>query len=255
MKQRNSYSRIVQDLEEWDHLSKGSKIRLFQHCIEKDISSFLINFSNPGKYDHGLGTAFSESGLSRDEVQLIGIPEKGISKADGLIEQVEKILDLMDTDYLDLLILDLEGPSEEIIAGIEQLRAQEKIVEIGVLEDKPGEKKEFLKEFPASATLSAFRFTPAAVKSLTLAEAASEETTQMIIPVSGDWENENESLQRTGEKYNLRPKELLFAWLLHHKAHYHPVIKGDSEAVIDSAVKAFHTTIIDEDLEKLPERL
>ena len=255
MKQRNSYSRIVQDLEEWDHLSKGSKIRLFQHCIEKDISSFLINFSDSGKYDHGLGTAFSESGLSRDEVQLIGIPEKGITKTEDLIEQVEKILILMDTDYLDLLILDLKGPHEEVIAAIEQLRAQEKIVEIGVLEEKPGDKRDFLKEFPASATLSTFRFTPAAVKSLTLAEAAYEETTQMIIPVSGDWENENESLQRTAEKYNLRPKELLFAWLLHHKAHYHPVIKGDSEAVIDSAVKAFHATLIDEDLEKLPERL
>ena len=255
MKQRNSYSRIIQDLEEWEHLSKGSKIRLFQHCIEKDISSFVINFSNSGNYDHSLGTAFSESGLSRDEVQLIGIPEKGYTKADELVERVEKILELMDTDYLDLLILDLEGPHEEIIAAIEQLRAQEKVVEIGVLEGRPGEKREFLKDFPASATLSTLKFTPAAVKSLTLAEAASEETTQMIIPISGDWENENESLKRTAEKYNLRPKELLFSWLLHHRAHYHPVIKGDSEAVIDSAYKAFHTTVIDEDLEKLPERL
>lgn len=255
MKQRNSYSRIVQDLEEWSELSKGSKIRLFQHCIEKGISSFLINFSKSHNYDHGLGTAFSESGLSRDEVQLIAVLDKGITKTEELIEQVEKILNLMDTDYLDLIILDFAGPHEEIIAAIEQLRAQEKLVEIGVLEEKPGDKSEFLKEFPASATLSAFKFTPAAVKSLTLAEAASEETTQMIIPVSGDWENENESLKKTAEKYNLRPKELLFSWLLHHRAHFHPVIKGDSEAVIDSAVNAFHATIIDEDLEKLPERL
>lgn len=255
MKQRNSYSRIIQDLEEWDQLEKGSKIRLFHHCVEKDITSFLINFSSSGKYDHGLGTAFSESGLSRDEVQIIGILKKGITKTDDLIEQVEKILNLMDTDYLDLLILDLEGPYEEIIAAIEQLRAQEKVVEIGVEEEKREEKMDFLKDFPASATFSVFKFTPAAVKNLTLAEAASEGTTQMILPVSGNWENENESLKKTAEKYKLLPKELLFAWLLHHRAHFHPVIKGDSEAVIDSAVKAFHATIIDEDLEKLPERL
>lgn len=255
MKQRNSYSRIIQDLEEWDSLSKGAKIRLFQHCIEKDISSFLINFSHSTNYQHSLGDAFSESGLSRDEVQLIGVPKKGITKADDLIEQVEKILNLLDTDYLDLLLLDFSGSHEETILAIEQLRAQEKIVEIGVLEEKPGAQKELLQDFPASAVLSTFSFTPAAVKTLTLAEATHEETTKMIIPVSGDWENENESLKKTADKYNLRPKELLFAWLLHHKAHFHPVIKGNSEAVIDSAVKAFHTSIIDEDLEKLPERL
>lgn len=255
MKQRNSYSRIIQDLEEWDSLSKGAKISLFHHSIEKDITSFLINFSNSTNYGHGLGTAFSESGLSRDEIQLIAVPEEGITKADDLINQVGKILMLLDTDYLDLLLLDFSGSYEEIISAVERLRAQEKVVEIGVLEEQPGEKSEFLKDFPASAVLSTFRFTPAAVKSLTLAEAASAETTPMIIPVSGDWENENETLRKTAEKYDLRPKELLFAWLLNHEAHFHPVIKGNSEAVIDSAVKAFHASIIDEDLKKLPERL
>ena len=255
MKQRNSYSRIIQDLEEWDSLSKGKKIRLFRHCVEKDITSYLINFSNSRNYGHGLGTAFSESGLSRDEIQLIAAPEKGITKAEDLMDWVEKILILMDTDYFDLLVLDFSGPYEGIIEALQQLRAQKKVVEIGVVERKPGEKKDFLNNFPASAVLSTFRFTPAAVKSLTLAEAAPEGITQMIIPVSGDWENENEGLKNAAEKYQLRPKELLFAWLLHHKAHFHPVIKGNSEAVIDSAVKAFHTVIIDEDLEKLPERL
>lgn len=255
MKQRNSYSRIVQDLEEWHALSKGTKIRLFQHCIERDISSFLINFSTSGNYDHGLGAAFSESGLSRDEIQFIGVLEKGITKADDLIAQVEKILNLLDTDYLDLILLDFAGSFEEVISAIEQLRAQDKVVEIGVLEEKPGEKKDFLKDFPASAVLSTFKFTPAAVKTLTLVEAASEEATHMIIPVSGNWENEHEGLQKAAKKYNLRPKEFLFAWLLHHRVHYHPVIKGNSEALIDSAVNAFHTSIIEEDFEKLPERL
>ena len=255
MKQRNSYSRIIQDLEEWDGLSKGSKIRLFQHCIEKDISSFLINFSKSRNYNHGLGTAFSESGLSRDEVQLIGVTKKGTTTAGQILEEVEEILNLMDTDYLDLLITDFSGPHEETINAVEQLRAQGKVIELGILQEQPGQKEDNWNDFPASASLSTFRSTPASVKSLTLAEAASEETTQMIIPESGNWEKENESLKKTGNKYGLQPKELLFAWLLAHKAHFHPVIKGNSEAVIDSAVKSFHTMIIDEDLKKLPERL
>ena len=255
MKQKNSYSRIIQDLEEWDNLSKGAKISLFHHCVEKDITSFLINFSGSSGYSHDLGTAFSESGLSRDEIQIIAAPKKDITKADDLVAEAEKILNLMDTDYLDLLLLDLAMPYEEIIKAVEQLRAQEKLVEIGILEDKPGEKADFLKDFRASAVLSSFRFTPAAVKSFTLAEAAAREITHMILPVSGDWENEHEELKNMAQKYQLRPKELLFAWLLHHKAHFHPVLKGNSEAVIDSAVKAFKIHLIEEDFDKLPKRL
>lgn len=255
MRQRNSYSRIIQDPEYWKDLSKGVKIQLFHHCVEKDITSFALNFSRSNSYNHGLGVAFSESGLSRDEIQFIAaLPEQSDS-AGNIPEQVEEILKILDTDYLDLLLLDLDAPPEVIIPVIEQLRAQGKIVEIGVMENRPGEKRDFLKDFPASATLSNFRFTPAAVKSLTLTEAASEETTQMIIPESGDWENENEALKAVASKYNLRPKELLFSWLLSLKAHFHPIIKGNSEAVIDSAQKAFHTSIIEEDLEKLPEKL
>lgn len=255
MRQRNSYSRIIQDPEVWEELPKGRKIQLFHHCVEKGISTFLIDFSKAETYNHNLGAAFSESGLSRDQIQMIACPGRDLTDEESVQTRVEKILNLLDTDYLDLLILDFEAPAEVLLSSIEKLRARGKIVEVGVLEKKPGEKKEFLEDFPASATLSTFSFTPAAVKSLTLAEAASEETTQMIIPQSGDWENENEELKLTANKYDLRPKELLFAWLLHHKAQFHTVIKGNSEAVIDSAYKAFHTSVIEEDFKKLPERL
>ncbi|MCC8359401.1 aldo/keto reductase [Salinimicrobium sediminilitoris] len=255
MRQRNSYSRIIQDPEDWEELSKGNKIQLFQHCVEKGITTFLIDLSKSESYSHSLGTAFSESGLSRDQVQLIACPGKNLTTEQDILDRVEKILNLLDTDYLDLLILDFDAPSEIILSSMEKLRARGKIVEVGVLKRRTGEKMEFLKDFPASATLSTFSFTPSAVKSLTLAEAASSETTQMIIPESGDWENEHEALKTVANKYNLRPKEMLLAWLLHHKAQFHAVIKGNSQAVIDSAYKAFHTSIIEEDFKKLPEKL
>lgn len=254
MKQRNSYSRIIQDFEEWGQLSKGSKIRLFQHCIEKDISSFLINFSQPQNYDHGLGTAFSESGLSRDEIQFIGTLQDA-KEEEEIISGVDKILEIIDTDYLDLLILNFKISSETLLSVVQRLRAQGKIVEIGIFEDEPGKKSPFLSNFPASATLSNFRFSPAAVKTLTLAKEGPTETTQMLFLESGDWENDHSDVKRLGEKYELRPKELLFAWLLHHPGHFHPVIKGNSESGIDAVVNAFHTTLIEEDFKKLPERL
>lgn len=255
MRQRNSYSRIIQDPEAWDQLSKGKKIQLFQHCVEKGITTFLIDLSGSGTYSHDLGTAFSESGLSRDQIQMVACPGRNLTDEETILDRVENILNLLDTDYLDLLILDFDAPSEVLLSSIKKLRARGKIVEVGILERRPGEKKEFLEDFPASAALSTFSFTPAAVKSLTLAEAASEGMTQMVIPESGDWENEHEELEMVASKYNLRPKEILFAWLMHHKAQFHAVIKGNSEAVIDSAYKAFHTSVIEEDLKKLPEKL
>lgn len=255
MRQRNSYSRIIQDPKDWEGLSKGKKIQLFQHCVEKGITTFLIDFSKAETYNHSIGTAFSESGLSRDQIQMIACPGRNLTDEQTILDRVEKILNLLDTDYLDLLILDFDAPSQVMLSSLEKLRARGKVVEVGVLKRKTGEKMEFLKDFPASATLSTLSFTPAAVKSLTLAETASEETTQMIIPESGDWENEHEELKKVADKYNLQPKEMLFAWLLHHKAQFHAVIKGNSETIIDSAHKAFHATIIEEDLKKLPERL
>ena len=41
MRQKNSYSRIIQDITSWETNNWGDKIRLFQHCVEKDITSFL----------------------------------------------------------------------------------------------------------------------------------------------------------------------------------------------------------------------
>ena len=253
MRQRNSYSRIILDPVEWEPLSKGSKIQLFQHCIEKDITSFIIN-SNSEEYDHSLGAAFSESGLSRDEIQFIASVHY-LAEEEKIVGRVDGILELLDTDYLDLLILDFSLSSELLLSVIQRLRAQGKITEIGVFEDKPGRQSRFLEEFPASATLSSFQFTPAAVKTLTLVQEGPAETSQMLMLRSGDWENEHEALGKMAKKYNLLPKELLFAWLLHHEGHFHPIIKGKSEAVIDSAVKAFHTRLIQEDYNKLPEIL
>ncbi|NJW52843.1 aldo/keto reductase [Salinimicrobium oceani] len=255
MRQRNSYSRIVQDPVQWEEVSKGKKIQLFHHCIEKGISTFLVDLSSSASYSHDLGTAFSESGLSRDQVQLIACPGRELREEEEILTRVEKILDLLDTDYLDLLLLDFEAPADVLLNSTEKLRARGKIVELGILKKNFGELRDTSEKFPASATISTFSFTPAAFKSLTLAEPASSETTQMIIPESSTWENEHKELKLLAQKYELRPKELLFSWLLQHRAQYHTVIKGNTETGIDSAYKAFHTSLIEEDFENLPKKL
>lgn len=253
MRQRNSYSRIVQELEDWQLLSKGQKIKLFQHCIENNISSFLINFSNPAFYDTELGTALSESQLSRDEIQLLANLRTKSSGEDDIVSEVEQILKILKTDYLDLIFIDGENASEEKVSALELLQSRGKLKETGLsnLENKQDPKWGL--SLPCKARLSSLTFNRGSIKSLTLKKPDLKEITEMLFLESTGEESDNKELEAMSQKYGLLPKELLFAWLLEHPAHLHPVIKGKTEAVIDSAAKAFHTTLIKEDWLKLPD--
>lgn len=255
MRQRNSYSRIVHELEQWQQLEKGTKIRLFQHCVENNITSFLINFSNPAHYDRDLGTALSESQLSRDEIQLIARLGSGNSNKDETVSEVEKILKILKTDYLDLIFIAPENISEETTSALEQLKVKGKIKEIGLCKTSITQDKDWNSDFPCSATLSSLSFTRGSMKSLTLKKPNSREISEMLFLESTGEENEHKELEEIGHKYGLLPKELLFAWLLEHPANFHPVIKGKTEAVIDSAAKAFHTKLIKEDWLNLPGKI
>lgn len=251
MRQRNSYSRIIQELEEWQQLPKGPKIQLFHHCIENDITSFLVNFSGPASYHQELGTALSESQLSRDKIQLIANIGSGKTDQDGLISEVREILEILRTDYLDLVFLEGKDLSEESISALEQLKAQGKIMETGLSKLENGQDTEWNLPFPCSATLSSLSFNRGTMKSLTLKKPNSKEIAEMLFLESTGEENTNAELKEMSDKYDVLPKELLFAWLLAHPAHFHPIIKGKDEAVIDSAAKAYNTRLIKEDYLKL----
>ena len=253
MRQRNSYSRIVQELEDWQHLSKGLKIQLFQHCIENNITSFLINFSNPAFYDRELGTALSESQLSRDEIQLIANLRTKDSGEHDIVSEVEQILEILKTDYLDLIFIDGKNASEEKVSALGLLQSRGKLKETGVSNLKNEQDPEWNFPLPCKARLSSLTFNRGSIKSLTLEKPTSKEISKMLFLESTGEENQNEHLEAMSQKYGLLPKELLFAWLLEHPGHLHPIIKGKSEAVIDSAAKALNTRLIKEDRLKLPD--
>lgn len=252
MRQKNSYSRIIWDLEQWEHKPKGSKIQLFHHCVEKDITSFFIDTSEfVVTPKDSLGTALSESGLSRDEIQLIGgIREIGLD-SEAIIAKTEELLLNLKTDYLDLLLVDISSSSEVVMPAVERLRSQGKVMETGIFEKNPNQDN-LPEKIQVNATLSPWKYTPAAIKLLSLDRPAKENITEMLFLDTRDSGGE---LQEIADKYRLSPQQFVLAWLLQHPSHFHPVLTGNEIETIDSAVKAFHTTLIREDREKLPKQL
>ncbi|MGB7842607.1 MAG: aldo/keto reductase [Salinimicrobium sp.] len=254
MRQKNTYSRLIWDLELWEEEPKGVKIQLFHHCVERDITSFFIDTSeflvSP---KDSLGTALSESGLSRDEIQLIGgIKETGIN-SEEIISKTDELLLNLKSDYLDLLLLDSSSSPEVVLPAVERLRSQGKVMETGVFKNDKIE--DLPKKLEIHATHSSWKYTPAAVKMLTLDRPSSEDVTEMLFLDTIAAEAPNDKLRKMAEKYQLSQQQFLLAWLLQHPAHFHPVLKGNRQEEIDLAVKAFHTKLIREDWEKFPKQL
>ncbi len=256
MRQKNSYSRILQGLTDWERTGWGEKIRLFQHCVEKDITSFLaLGPRRETLQDNSLGTALSESGLSRDEIQLLGGVSSLPKNSDELIAQVEQTLTHLKTDYLDLFFLDLHSPADIVMPAIERLFSQGKIVETGVYELHDPAISVSLDKNSVKANLTDWSFTPASMKSLTLNEPTTENLTEMMWINLQETEKYNEELAPLVQKYQHNSQELLLAWFLQHPSHFHPVLLGNKIEGIDSAARAHHLRIIEEDWNKLPNLL
>lgn len=253
MRQKNSYSRLIWDLQQWEDKTKGTKIQLFHHCVEKDITSFYIDTSEfTVSPKNVLGTALSESGLSRDEIQLIGgIKEKDLDPKE-VISRTEDLLLNLKSDYLDILLVH-SSSLEAMLPALERLKAQGKIMETGVF--KNDIRDELPENIELHASLSSWKYSPAATKTLTLEKASSKDITEMLFLDIAAADVPNDEFQKMAEKYQLSQQQFLLAWLLQHPMHYHPVLRGDRQEDIDAAVKAFHTKLIREDREKFPKQL
>lgn len=256
MKQKNSYSRILQGLTYWEKESYGDKIRLFQHSVERDMTSFLaIGPNRETLHENSLGTALSESGLNRDEIQLLGGVSDLPKNSDDLIAQVEETLDHLKTDYLDLFFLDFSSPAEITMPAVERLFSQRKILETGVYNLHNPAHSFSLEKNSVKANLTDWKFTPAAMKSLTLKHTTSEDLTEMMWVHLMETDRFKKSLEQLSQKYLLTTQEVLLSWFIQHPGHFHPVIKGNTIELIDSAYKAQHKKIIEEDWKNLPNKL
>lgn len=221
MRERNSYSRIVQNVAGWTGLEKGKMIQLLHHCVENNISSFdNADFFARNYSDQKFGTALSESGLSRDEIQLIS--KYNSEDKLGLVDRIEQLLIDLDTDYLDLLLLDPSKNHKETHEAIAQLFSQGKITELGALNMNNSKMEETDIIFHAKQIgipIQSF----SDLKHIEPEFHPSEEIENFIF---FDFKNHPKmaAFEEMCDKYEMTEDQLLLAWLLKHPAQLHPII-------------------------------
>lgn len=137
MRNKKKYSTFVADVNRWkqhNENTKGRILRLLQFAVEKGITSFKYQLEEGAAEKDSFGIAMAESGLDRAEIQLIskfnGI-KKDFSKQ-KIIDYVEETLLHLHSDYLDLLIIDLEENLwGEITEALQNLKNQGKVLQFG----------------------------------------------------------------------------------------------------------------------------
>ena len=251
MREKKTYSRFIQNVYQWRHFEKGRMIQMLHHCIEHDITTYdTANFSGTGQVNQTFGTALSESGLSRDEIQLVGRHHRSTNP--NLVEWIEELLLNLKTDYVDLLLLDFEELTPERKTNLDQLLFQGKILEIGAFNFSKDELDSF--EIPLKANLTKSPLTSSEVmKDLHFMEKPSEEITHLI------WfennknypQGRNRLIMEWCEKYNLDRDQLLLAWVLKHPAHLHPILLYSDYDQIDLAVHSKEVRLDPMDWEKI----
>ena len=254
MRKKNSYSRIVQAVFNWTNSGntaseKGKLIRLLHHCIENDITSFDCTSPSGKAVERTFGTSLSESGLSRDEIQLVAKLKNSPEK--DLISGVDELLLNARTDYLDLLLLEHPNQMEKVKNDIEKLSSQGKIMEVGSFNLQESEIVSFKNNFPLSANFSQLSFS-ASEENLKISEEFSEEVVQMVAfePAEASQTSKNGILKELSEKYDVNEPQLLLSWLLNHPSHLHPVISFTTEEEITGAAAAKEVTIDPVDWQK-----
>lgn len=238
MRNKLTYSRFIQNVLPWNDFPKGRMIQFLHHCVEHDITSFdTSDFEGKNYIGKVFGIALSESGLSRDEIQLISKYGAAETDADKLIETVENALLDLETDYLDLVLLDYPHLIPEIGDAVERLKSQGKILEIGGLNLEESQVRDFKIPLGVNQIPSPFRTRDALVNIPTVVSAA-EEIDHFVWcghEVPGP-EGESRVFRELCDQYQITEEQLYLKWILQHPAHLHPIICSSQKEEITAAV-------------------
>lgn len=253
-------------------LSKKDMVSLMNHCVGHGITTF-DHADIYGAYttEEDFGNAFKASGIKREDIQLISkcgiqyITEKRAHAVkhydlsrDYIIWSAEQSIKLLNTDYLDLLLMHRPSPlmhPDEMAEAAMQLKKQGKIKAFGVSNFTPSQMEMLGEKVPISANQIEF--------SLTAHTAMHDGTLDTMIkngilpmawsPLGHVFKEDSEQTRRIHkqlgalmDKYDATEDQLLLAWTLRHPAQIHPVVGTTTPTRLTDAINA---TKIDLDLE------
>ncbi len=251
-------------------LDSTQMIDMMHHCLSQGITTFdhadiYGDYTTEGDF----GTAFAKANIDRSTIQLIskcGIQYTGNSRPENhvkhyeytakyIIWSAERSLKLLQTEYLDLLLLHRPSPlmhAEEVQKAVEQLKAQGKILDFGVSNFTPSQSDLIATKSPIMVNQIEFSLTQhSAMHDGSLDHMQTNGITPMSwSPLGSVFREDTPQTQRikvllrtlTG-KYNATEDQLLLAWIMQHPAGVHPVIGTTSKDRITNAVKAASITL------------
>ncbi len=254
-------------------LQKNEMKDLILHCFKEGISTF-DHADIYGGYttEQAFGAAFKDSGLNREEVQLITkcgiqyvcenrdnkIKHYNLSK-EYIIWSVDESLKNLQTDYIDLLLLHRPSPlmqPDEIAEAVAALKKQGKINHFGLSNFTPSQTALIKDKTEVAVNQIEFSIThfdamlngdldymmqnnikPMAWSPLGLIFKQSTDQTLRI----------KHKLFELIEKYHATADQLLLDWILKHPSGIHPVIGTTNKERITNSVKALDIELDRED--------
>lgn len=267
------YSRIIAGTMTWGKWGKQHSttemIALMNHCIENNITSFdhadiYGDYTNESDF----GKAFHESSISRENIQLIskcGIQFQVNERANRvkhydygkeyIIWSVERSLKMLQTQYIDLLLLHRPSPlmnPHEIAEAIEKLKKDGKIKQFGVSNFTPAQIQLIEKVIPVNANQVEYSLSSNEVMNNgTLDDCIVNDRLAMSwSPLGNYFREESEANNRIKKvlvnltkKYNATEDQLLLAWVLKHPSKIHPVVGTATPKRLKMAMEAAHINL------------
>jgi predicted oxidoreductase len=244
--------------------TKKDMISLMQHCLDNAITTF-DHADIYGDYttEADFGNAFSESGIKREDIQLIskcGIQHMSDNRSntikhydyskDYIIWSAETSLKHLKTEYLDLFLLHRPSPlmdPDEISEAITTLKQQGKIKSFGVSNFTPSQVDLVSNAVDISVNQIEFSLTQhSAMLNGSLDQMLLKKIKPMAwSPLGSVFKEDTEQSRRIHKQlgelmeiYNSTEDQLLLAWILKHPAKIHPVIGTTTKKRITDAKKA-----------------
>jgi predicted oxidoreductase len=254
MKNIPTYSRIIAGTMTWGNwgkqLSTSEMGALMEHCLENNITTFdhadiYGDYTNEAQF----GQAFAKSSIARERIQIIskcGIQfdaKERLNRVkhydygkDYIIWSVERSLKMLQTDFLDFLLLHRPSPlmnPGDIADAINQLKKEGKVRQFGVSNFTPSQIRLLENEIPVEANQVEYSLTANGVMNVgTLDDCIVNNRLAMSWSPLGIYFREDTQatkrikkvLAKFTKKYDATEDQLLLAWILKHPSKVHPVV-------------------------------
>ncbi|QCX02069.1 aldo/keto reductase [Aggregatimonas sangjinii] len=266
--EETTYSRIISGCMNWGIWDKKFSSRQIIDMLEYALEIGITTFDHADIYggyttENDFGKAFAESKIARERIQLItkcGIQmhsevRPNVIKhyeysAAYIISSVERSLQNLRTDYIDMLLLHRPSPlmNPEIIAeAITRLRNDGKIRDFGVSNFTPSQIAMLEKAIPVASNQIEFSLTANdAMNNGCLDDSITHDRMMMSWSPLGSFFKEKAEralriqkvMQKMKEKYRATEDQLLLAWVLKHPSKIHPVVGTTTKSRLKNAIAA-----------------